>query len=215
MIEDTGDKFLNLVAAWNSYDAITFDKWVIEVSEAYFKTGLSLKTAANFLSTQPAELQAVLNLASIDEDNLSLLSKMKPPSTTWFSLASASPDGLKAAIQALSELQERISPFLVVDGAIRSVEGPSTFERIASLSSESFGHAAKKAQTYGLLNDKGIKALKGWQTRIRTGKSLTLPQMTYADGLLRELVANGAITRNSKDGDQEICNEILDTLGID
>jgi hypothetical protein len=209
------DKFTNLVVAWNKYDSMPFNEWVLQVSESYFLSGLTLKMASNFLNCQPAELQAVLNLAMLEDENLILLAKLKPPSTTWFSLAAASTDGLKAAIQALMETKDHKSPFLVVESAIREVEGPTVFERIAGLSSEVFGHSAKKAQTYGLLTDNGIKALKGWQTRVKSGKTLTPAQMAYADGLLRELVTNGAITRETKDGDKELCDEILDALGYE
>lgn len=214
-LEEKTDKFTNLVSAWNQYDVIPFNNWVIEVSDNFFRSGLTLKMAANFLNTQPAELQAVINLAALEEENLALLAELKPPNTTWFSLASASTEGLKAAIRALAEAKVADSPFLLVDGAIRSVEGPNVFERIAGLRSEIFGHAAKKAQAYSLLNEKGIKALKGWQSRVRSGKTLTPAQMAYADGLLRELVEAGAITRNSKDRDQDLCDEILDALGYE
>lgn len=214
-LEEKSDKFTNLVSAWNQYDIIPFNNWVMEVSDNFFRSGLTLKMAANFLNTQPAELQAVVNLAALEEENLALLAELKPPNTTWFSLASASTEGLKAAIRALAEAKVADSPFLLVDGAIRSVEGPNVFERIAGLRSEIFGHAAKKAQAYSLLNEKGIKALKGWQSRVRSGKTLTPAQMAYADGLLRELVEAGAITRNSKDRDQELCDEVLDALGYE
>ena len=213
--KESSDKFTNLVTSWNNFDSKPFNEWVIEVAENFFLSGLTLKMAANFLSTQPAELQAVINLAALEEDNLALLAQLKPPNTTWFSLASASTDGLKAAIRALAEAREVQSPFLLVDGAIRSVEGPNIYERIAGLRSEVFGHAAKKAQTYSVLNEKGIKALKGWQTRVRSGKTLTPAQMAYADGLLRELVESGAVTRNSKDNDKDICDEILNALGYE
>ncbi len=212
---DDSDKFSNLVLSWNQYDSTPFNTWVMEVSDNYFRSGLTLKMAANFLGTQPAELQAVVNLAALEEEDLALLSDLKPPNTTWFSLAAASTEGLKAAIRALADAKVAQSPFLLVDGAIRSVEGPNIFERIASLKSESFGHAAKKAQAYSLLNEKGIKALKQWQRRVRSGKTLTPAQMAYADGLLRELVDARAITRNSKDKDEELCDEILDALGYE
>ena len=211
----TEDKFSNLAIAWGRYEVTSFDDWVVTVSDCYFKSGLSLKMASNFLGVQAAELQAVLKLAELDDEDLVLLANLKPPSTTWFSLAAASTAGLKKAIDALLRAEGQTSPFLVVNDAIRTVEGPSKFERIASLSSESFGHASKKAQAYGLLNEKGIKALKGWQSTVRSGKTLTPAQMTYADGLLRELVTNGAITRKSKDDDVEICNAILDALGYE
>jgi hypothetical protein len=59
------DKFTNLVVSWNKYDSMPFNEWVLEVSESYFLSGLTLKMASNFLNCQPAELQAVLNLAML------------------------------------------------------------------------------------------------------------------------------------------------------
>jgi hypothetical protein len=208
-------KFSDLALAWESYERLTFDKWIIDVSDCFYKNGLNLKIASNFLGVQPAELQAVLKLAELEDEDLQLLADLKPPNTTWFSLASASTDGLKEAIRALKSEQTEKSPFIIVNEAIRIVEGPSKYERIASLRSEVFEHAAKKAKTYGLLTERDIKALKGWKTRIKTGKTLTPAQMSYADGLLRSLVDGGAIARNSKDKDVDICNEILDSLGYE
>ena len=61
------DKFTNLVVSWNKYDSTPFNEWVLQVSESYFLSGLTLKMASNFLNCQPAELQAVLNLAMLED----------------------------------------------------------------------------------------------------------------------------------------------------
>lgn len=209
------DRFTDLVNAWNQFDSQLFDRWVIDVSTTFFLSGLTLKMAANLLETQPAELQAVVNLAALEEESLGLLTRLKPPNTTWFSLAAASSEGVKAAAAALAGAEPTQSPFLLVDQAIRSVEGPNMFERIAGLRSEVFGHAAKKAQTYSLLNEKGIKALNSFKRRVAKKEPLTPAQMAYADGLLRDLVEAGAISRKSKDKDQGICDVILDALGYE
>ena len=57
--------------------------------------------------------------------------------------------------------------------------------------------------------------MKGFQTRVKSGKTLTPAQMAYADGLLRDLVTNGAIKRETKDGDKELWEEIIDALGYE
>ena len=208
------DKYSELYKAWNSFHDKSFDSWIIDVSEFYFRSGIGLKLASQILDVQPAELQAALNLATLEEEELALLAALNPPKTTWFTLAAASPDEIRQALDALISADEGESPFSIVEAAIREIKGPTTMERIAALSPEAFEHAAKKATGYKLLNDKHIKALGGWKARVRSGRSLTPPMMAYAAGLLLELNVQGAIVRDSKDGDQEICDEILDALGV-
>lgn len=208
------DKYSELIAAWGSFENKRFDDWIIDVSECYFRSGVGIKIASRLLNIQAAELQAALNLASLDEDELALLATLNPPRTTWFTLAASSLDEIRLALDALKSAKEDTSPFSVVTKAIREIKGPTPMERIASLSSEAFGHAAKKAIAYNLLNEKHIKALKGWASRVRTGHTLTPPQISYAEGLLRELSEQGAIVRNSRDGDEAICDEILNALGV-
>ena len=208
------DKYSELYRAWNSFHDKSFDRWIIDVSEFYFRSGIGIKIASQMLDVQPAELQAALNLAILEEEELALLAALNPPKTTWFTLAAASPDEIRQALDALKSAGEGESPFSIVEAAIREIKGPTTMELIAALSPEAFGHAAKKATVYKLLNEKHIKALNGWKARVRSGRALTPPMMTYAAGLLLELNEQGAIVRNSKDGDQEICDEILNALGV-
>jgi len=208
----SSDKYSGLLSAWNDIDNVPFDVWVMNVSESYFRAGIGLNFAARLLNIRPAELQAALNLAILDEDDLSLLVDLDPPNTTWFGLASASTEALQAAILALRNASGDKSPASLVDEAIKTISGPSSLERISALSSEAFGHAAKKAQAYDLLPEKSRKALKNWQSNIRTGRGLTPSQAAYAKSLLQQLCDGGAIVRNSADGDQEICDQILDAL---
>jgi len=215
LVDKKTDKYADLHRAWNAFHDKTFDNWIMDVSEFYFRSGIGIKIASQILGVQPAELQAALNLATLDEEELALLATLNPPKTTWFTLAAASPEEIRQALEALKTAQQGQSPFSLVEAAIREIHGPSSMEKIAGLSAEAFGHAAKKATVYKLLNEKHIKALKSWQTRVRTGRPLTPPQMTYAEGLLRELFEQGAIVRKSKDGDEEICNQILDALGVE
>ena len=48
----------------------------------------------------------------------------------------------------------------------------------------------------------------------KTGKLLTPKQLGYMQDMLENLVKRGVIKRNSPDGDQEMCDEILDALGV-
>jgi hypothetical protein len=145
---------------------------------------------------------------------LALLAGHNPPPTTWFSLASASSDAIRAAISALENQNADYSPASIVDAVIRDLLGPNIYERISGLPSEAFSHAAKKAESYGLLNDKTRGALKGFHKSRTAGKTLTVKQIAYAKDLLDQLAQGGAIVRNSQDGDKELCDQILDALGI-
>ena len=208
----TEDKFQRLLNSWNNKENLQFDQWLIGLSESFASAGINLKIGAVALNVRPAELQAALNLASLDDESLQLLAGQNPPPTTWFSLASASTGAIKAALEALGTPGAKHSPSSVVEAAIRNISGPSITEKVAGLPSEVFGHAAKKAEAFQLLSEKSRKALAGFQRTKRSAGSLSGAQVAYARDLLQQLVDGGAITRNSKDGDIEICNQILDAL---
>lgn len=211
-IVQSDDKFTRLINAWRNNEDLPFDQWLTNISSAFAATGMTLKIGAVALDVQPAELQAALNLASIDEEDLVLLAGANPPPTTWFSLASASTDAIKAALEALKGPGGKHAPYSVVEAAIRNISGPSVLEKVGALPSETFGHAAKKAEAFQLLTERSRNALKGFQRTKRSSGSLSLAQVAFAKDLLQQLVDGGAISRDSKDGDAEVCNQILDAL---
>lgn len=207
------DKFAALKFAWEN-KSISFDQWLIELSNAFFNAGGNLKIAAIALDTRPAALQAALSLAALPEEDLALLAGHNPPPTTWFSLASASSEAIRAAIDALAKQDSDYSPAFIVDAIMRDLSGPNVYERISALPSEAFKHAAIKAKTYGLLNDKTRGALTGFYRSKSSGKTLTIKQLAYAKDLLEQLAQGDAIQRDSRDGDKELCDQILDALGL-
>ena len=207
--EIESDKFSRLVSAWNNTDDATFDVWIQSVSNAYFESGVGLKFASALLEVRPAELQAALNLATLSETDLSAISQVKLPKTTWFSFASASSEAISSAVEALNSSKGSDSPFFVVERAIREVRGPTSLERVMTLSSTCFTHAAKKAKSYGLLSDKSQGALRNFGASVSSGRQLTLKQAAFAKDLLRQLANGGAISRESRDDDRAICDEIL------
>ncbi len=206
------DKFTKLINAWQNVEELSFDQWLTNISSAFASAGMTLKIGAVALDVRPAELQAALNLASLDEESLLLLAGQNPPPTTWFSLASASTGAIKAALEALNSPEAKHSPSSVVEAAIRNITGPSVLEKVGALPSEVFGHAAKKAEAFQLLTEKSRKALKGFERTKRSAGSLSGAQIAFAKDLLQQLAKGGAVSRNSKDGDSEICNQILDAL---
>jgi hypothetical protein len=202
----------SLVDAWAS--AVPFDDWVRAVAGAYLASHQRLEGAAKLLGTTPVELQAVLNLATLDDEELAILSESPPPKTTWLSLALSSRGAIEAALVALREMPQGASPYHTVHAAIATVDGPGEHERIAALPGSTIVHMAEKAKQYNLLGEGGQKALADIGKRKRTGSALTAPQVGYLSRLLRQLSDGGAVRRDSPDGDQSDCDAVLDALGV-
>jgi hypothetical protein len=199
-----------LIESWSTRGR--FDDWVVDVSEAYIASRLRLEGAAKLLDTTPAELQAVLNLATLDEEELRLIGENPPPKTTWLTFALASREGIEAAIAALGAMPVGASPFHTVRDAIHGVEGPTVLERVAALTGPDILHMWSKAKQYGLLSPKSQKALESMGKQKRTGRPLTPRQTAYLYDLLRQLADGGAVRRDSPDGDQDVCDAVLDAI---
>lgn len=207
-----GSRIPELIDAWNEQKSLPFSDWVRSVSRAFYESRLLLEAAARLVRVSPAEFQAVLNLATLDDAELELLSREVPPKTTWFLFAGARSDTIEAGLKALRERSPREGPSKVVHDAIRDITGPTVEEAIAVLDSQVFGHMAKKAKQYDLFRPKDRQFLGSAATRRRSGQPLTPRQATWATDLFREMATKGAIRRNSPDGDQEICDQVLDSL---
>jgi hypothetical protein len=206
--EDRVEAFVN---AWIR-ERSPFATWVRDVAQAFASSSLQPEGAAHLVGTTPAELEAVLKLATMEDDDLELLNPHPPSKTTWFLLADATNDGVVAAIDALGTGSANEPPSQVVIEALRTVEGPPAAERIAALPAATLGHLAKKAKQYDLLTPKARAFLGSIATRKKSGQSLTPRQVAYAQNLIDDLIAGGALKRKSPDNDQKIVDEILDAV---
>lgn len=207
---------LPIVEAWSERNNLSMADWVKRVSDVFANSQSSVITTARVLKIHPAELFAVLNLATLEEQLLDKISECNPPITTWLSLSKADAIGIEAALEALEAARKeksRTSPCQLVDDAIERVGGGGPTSRVAKLDSKAILHAAKKAEDYGALTPKSRSALKKFGSMRKTGKLLTPKQIGYMQGMLEDLVKRGVIKRNSSDGDQEVCNQILEALG--
>jgi len=207
---------LPIVEAWSERNNLTIADWVKKVSDIFANSQSSVIATARVLKIHPAKLFAVLNLATLEEQLLDKISECNPPITTWLSLSKADAIGIEAALEALEAARKeksRTSPCQLVDDAIERVGGGGPTSRVAKLDSKAILHAAKKAEDYGALTPKSRAALKKFGSMRKTGKLLTPKQIGYMQGMLEDLVKRGVIKRNSSDGDQELCNQILDALG--
>jgi hypothetical protein len=205
---------LGFVDAWRR-PREPFDRWIQQVSRGYYEAHLTLERAARLVRSTPAEVEAALKLATLEED-LGLLGTRMPPMTTWFLLAEATHDGLVAAVKALEEWEQqrppKDPPSRVVIEARLEAEGPSTDARVATLDAKVFSHLAGKARQYELLSPKARKFLVDVSKRRRGGQPLTPRQTAWATSLLRELIDGGAVRPDSPDGDQPTCDAVLEVM---
>ena len=203
---------LGFVEIWES-PRVPFDEYVRNVAKAYFGTRLDLEAAAGWVKASPAEVAAILRLAEMPDEDLSMLANEVPPKTTWFALAEASSEGVRAGLDALQVKKSRRTAFARVMQAIRKVCGPTVDERIGKLSGNILIKMSKKAEKYKVLSKGGQKALKSMGYGKNNYGSLTPKQIAYVTSLLTELADAGVIRRDSPDGDVRECRAVLDALG--
>jgi hypothetical protein len=199
------------VEAWNS-DRAPFHQWVRNVSKSFFGSHLRLEGAARWVKTTPAEMAAVLQLATMDDDALELLSVKVPPKTTWFAFADTGLEGVRAGLEVLQKIPKGVSSYKLVADAITRVAGPGPSDRIAKLPGGVLVQMGNKAEQYGALGKKGFSALKSMGIQKKNGRTLTPRQVAFVHSLLEQLVDAGIVRRNSQDGDQSACDAVLDAL---
>ena len=112
---------VQLKAAWDA-PRDRFADWVRGVSEAFEHTDMTLEAASTAASVGPAQLDAVLHLALMDDDDLDVLSDEVPPKSTWFLLAGATSEGVRAALRAMKSSGGRPA-FEVVEEALSEFKG--------------------------------------------------------------------------------------------
>jgi hypothetical protein len=214
--EETGDPVLSFMDAWRRPRS-PFAEWVREVARTFYDAHLTLERAARLVRSTPAEVEAALKLATLEED-LDLLDGDAPPKTTWFLLAEATRDGLEAALKALDEWAQlrppKDAPSRVVVEARHLAEGPSADERVATVDGKVLGHLAAKARQYDLLKPRERKFLVDASKRRRSGQPLSPKQTAWAKSLFIQLIEGGAVRGDSPDGDQELCDVVLDIMGV-
>jgi hypothetical protein len=198
------DPIQKLIAVWGA---------VMEISKAYTNSQLQFDAAVRILACSAAELQATLYLAGLDEDALSDLSRLEPSITTWYLFASADENAFKAGIDAIKKRKPGESSFMAVFEAMRAASGPTILGRLGALPGKVIWHMAHKAKQYDVLS-KGARKFLGDIAKLREKNGrLTPKQLEYLKGVAEELVNKNVISPNSKDNDQDICDEILKSLG--
>lgn len=197
---------------WGQRNTIPLEEWVNGVSQQYYEARMGLRLSSAVANCDPAELQAVLNLATLDEVELSKISASNPPITTWFQLAGGNLEEIEAALEALKLTEPGESRIDVVHRAFERVSGPSVETRVISLDSTVLDFAVKKGLGYSVYNDKQLKAIKDFARKKKSGQTFTAPQVAFLTSLLMMLTESGAVSRDSPDDDQDLCDQILDAV---
>ena len=123
---------------------------------------------------------------------------------------------LKEALKLLDargqEGKRADSPDELVYYAMIEVSGPTVEQKVGNLSGDTLKHALKKGTDFGALSDWDTKFLKSIAAQKKRGKVLSEKQINSLTRILSKLVDNDVIKHDSIDGDQDICDEILEAL---
>lgn len=208
---------VEFVAAWNS-ERIPFDRWIRTVTTEYERTRptkspLSLNDAALESGATQAEIAAVLRLGSLDEDSLRLLSEVTLPMTTWLAIGEASPERIRAAVDALRLRSAGQRAMEVVSPALGLVDENAMYRRILALSGEALHAIAQRATRYEASTPKGRRLLYDMARRFRKGdRKLTPKQLTFLHGVLESLAGSGILNNRPGENDQFACDEVRAAL---
>ena len=125
----------------------------------------------------------------------------------------ATDDEIKKALNALSGQSrlnnESISEFIYQQ--MIEVAGDTPEKRISQLTGDEMYSLAKKAKHFSMA-DKDIKFLNSVAGQKKRGKVLSDKQIDVLIGILNNFADNKVIQRNSIDGDQELCDKVLDAI---
>ena len=199
---------------------LTLGEKIKGISDCYYDVGLDLASTAAFIKATPAELDAMLDLSSLDEEIIDLISEANPPQTTWALLANGSDEEIKQAISAYELMKDvhrdetkprAVSEFIYQQ--MLDVSGPTTEQRVGMLSGNDLQCALKKAQSFGVLSDWEKRFFTGIVAQKKKGKTLSMKQVDHLLPILNDLADRGVISRNSIDGDNIVCDRILDAIG--
>ncbi len=198
---------------WESENLSLEDK-IITISDAFYSVGLDIATTASFIKTTPAEFYAFLSLSNLDEDMIRMISDANPPKTTWPLLSSGNDEEIKKALTALSATSraqnESVSEFIYQQ--MIEVAGSTSEQLISELTGGELFTLAKKAKNFTSVTPNTLKILNNLAGQKKRGKVLSEKQLALLKDILNNLADNKVIQRNSIDGDEELCDRVLDAL---
>ena len=215
--ELTMDKFeaLEIIKeAWDK-DDLSLEEKIFKISDAFYSVGLDIATTATYIKATPAEFDVFLSLSNLDDDIIRDISKANPPKTTWLLLANGSDEEIKKALAALStssrSKMESVSEYIYQQ--MIEVAGETPEHTISQMKGSDLFYLAKKAKDFNSVSPKRVDFLKSVAKRRRIGKPMTEKQIPIVIEILTELADKNIIQRNSIDGDNDLCDKVLDAIG--
>ena len=209
------DALETIKEAWDD-DSLSLGEKIIQISTAYYDAGLDISGTSAYIHTTESELNSLLELSEFDDDIIEAISRINPPKTTWTVLSSASDEEVEHALKLLDargqEGKRADSPDELVYYAMIEVSGPTVEQKVGNLSGDTLKHALKKGSDFGTLSDWDTKFLKSIAAQKKRGKVLSEKQINSLTRILNKLVDSDVIKHDSIDGDQDICDEILEAL---
>lgn len=208
----TGRNVLHEV--WNGQRS-PLSRWVRAVSEAVEASGLDNLDAAEAAGVTVAELDAVTRLALLDDATLEAVSLAEPNITTWFLLTELGTEDLLLVLERAAGISDAPSDYQRLVQARTDLDRRLSVSAIQNVEPDVLEFAVGKARAYSVWDKKPkhYKALYDFATRRRSGGVLTPAQTAYAEGLLKELVEAGAVRIPSPDGDDELCERVIQLVG--
>ena len=209
------DALETIKEAWDNEELSLGDK-IIQISTAFYAAGLDISGTSAYIQTTESELNTLLELSEFDDDIIEAISRVNPPKTTWTVLSSASDEEVEHALKLLDG-NERVgkradSSDELIYYAMMEVSGPTVDQKVGNLSGDLLKHALKKGEDFGALTDWEKKFLKNVAGQKKRGKVLSEKQTVHLVKILNKLVDGNVIKHDSIDGDQDICDEILEAL---
>lgn len=204
---------LELIKKTWDEESLSLEEKIITISDAFYSVGLDIATTANFIKATPAEFDAFLSLSNLDDYMIRIISEANPPKTTWPLLASGNDDEIKKALDALSaptrSKNESVSEFVYQQ--MIEVAGETPEQLISQLTGDELFYLANKAKSFSM-SEKEVKFLNSVAGQKKRGKVLSEKQIIVVKSILNSLADNNVIQRESIDGDQVLCDKVLDAI---
>jgi len=202
-----------LLAAWNA-TRVPLSTWVRGLEAAYNESGMDLLDAAEIVESTAAELEAVIRLALLDDSALEFVSNANPPMTTWLLLSEVASDDIPAVLKAAAGIGNAQSDYQRMVQALNAVTGSAPEGAVQNLDPTLFDFALMKATAYSVWpqGSRHYGAFRSFASRRRSGRPLTSRQTAYAIGLLQEIVEADAIHVPSPDGDDDLCQLLIEAV---
>ncbi len=198
--------------AWEKEDLSLEDK-IITISDAFYSVGLDVATTATYIKATPAEFDAFLSVSNLDDEMIRMISKANPPKTTWSLLANGNDEEIERALMALTDISrsrnESVSEFIYQQ--MLEVAGSTPEQIISQLTGDELFYLAKKAGNFQM-DEKKVKFLNSVAGQKKRGKVLSDKQINVMLSIIEDLADNNVIQRNSIDGDNELCDKVLDAI---